>query len=151
MDERALIRAAEITLRRAILLNFPPGPERDRRLAWWQRRLPAPTQVADRRDLAHGGVQTCIDMTTDTTPSLQEAPQEKRSLTSRMAFEYEIGAFEFFVLSHARHSAKGSRARPCARPCSTDAPAVIHGAFVNVSRQAWVAGRAFGRLWECET
>jgi hypothetical protein len=32
MDERALIRAAEITLRRAILQNFPPGPERDRRL-----------------------------------------------------------------------------------------------------------------------
>jgi hypothetical protein len=32
MDERALIRAAEITVRRLILANFPPGPERDRRL-----------------------------------------------------------------------------------------------------------------------
>jgi hypothetical protein len=28
MDEQALIRAAEITLRRAILENFPPGKER---------------------------------------------------------------------------------------------------------------------------
>jgi hypothetical protein len=34
MDEQALIRAAQITLRRAILENFPPGPERDKRLEW---------------------------------------------------------------------------------------------------------------------
>jgi hypothetical protein len=34
MDARALIRAAEITLRRAILKNFPPGPEREKRLEW---------------------------------------------------------------------------------------------------------------------
>jgi len=39
MDERALIRAAEITLRRAILANFPPEPERDRRLEWLARAV----------------------------------------------------------------------------------------------------------------
>jgi hypothetical protein len=39
MDERALIRAAEITLRRAILQNFPPGPEPDRRLEWLARAV----------------------------------------------------------------------------------------------------------------
>jgi hypothetical protein len=32
MDEQALIRAAQITLRRAILQNFPRGLERERRL-----------------------------------------------------------------------------------------------------------------------
>jgi hypothetical protein len=32
MNEPALIRAAQITPRRLILANFPPGPERDRRL-----------------------------------------------------------------------------------------------------------------------
>jgi hypothetical protein len=37
MDERALIRAAEITLRRAILANFPP--ERQRRLKWVDRAV----------------------------------------------------------------------------------------------------------------
>jgi hypothetical protein len=37
MDERALIRAAEITLRRAILQNFPPEP--DRRLEWLARAV----------------------------------------------------------------------------------------------------------------
>jgi hypothetical protein len=31
---RALIRAAQITLLRAILKNFPPGPERGKRLQW---------------------------------------------------------------------------------------------------------------------
>jgi hypothetical protein len=34
MEERALIRPAEITLRRAILQNFPPGPERRAWLRW---------------------------------------------------------------------------------------------------------------------
>jgi hypothetical protein len=29
MEERALIRAARITLRRVILANFPPGAERE--------------------------------------------------------------------------------------------------------------------------
>jgi hypothetical protein len=38
MDERALIRAAEITLRRVILQNFPPGPERRAWLRWIQSR-----------------------------------------------------------------------------------------------------------------
>jgi hypothetical protein len=37
MDEQALIRAAQITLRQLILANFPPGPERDRRLEWLKR------------------------------------------------------------------------------------------------------------------
>jgi hypothetical protein len=39
MDERALIRAAEITLRRVILANFPPGPEREKRLEWLARAM----------------------------------------------------------------------------------------------------------------
>jgi hypothetical protein len=39
MDERALIRAAQITLRRAILENFPPGPERENRLEWLARAV----------------------------------------------------------------------------------------------------------------
>jgi hypothetical protein len=39
MDERALVRAAEITLHRMILANFPPGPERDRRLEWLARAV----------------------------------------------------------------------------------------------------------------
>jgi hypothetical protein len=34
MDAKAIRRAAFITLRRAILQNFPPGPERDKRLEW---------------------------------------------------------------------------------------------------------------------
>ena len=34
MDEHALIRGAELTMRRAILENFPPGPEREKRLQW---------------------------------------------------------------------------------------------------------------------
>jgi len=32
MDEQELIRAAEITIRRAILESFPPGSEREKRL-----------------------------------------------------------------------------------------------------------------------
>jgi hypothetical protein len=39
MDERALICAAQITLRRAILERFPPGPERDKRLEWLARTV----------------------------------------------------------------------------------------------------------------
>jgi hypothetical protein len=39
MDERALICAAQITLRRAILENFPPEPERDKRLEWLARAV----------------------------------------------------------------------------------------------------------------
>jgi hypothetical protein len=34
MDEARLIRAAQITLRRPILERFPPGPERQKWLAW---------------------------------------------------------------------------------------------------------------------
>jgi hypothetical protein len=34
MEERALICAAEITLRRVILLNFPPGWSGKKRLEW---------------------------------------------------------------------------------------------------------------------
>ena len=34
MDERAIRRAALMTLRRAILERFPSGPEREKRLAW---------------------------------------------------------------------------------------------------------------------
>jgi len=37
MDEARLIRAAEITVRRAVLRNFPPGREREKRLAWLAR------------------------------------------------------------------------------------------------------------------
>ena len=33
-DEARVIRAAQITLRRAILKHFPPGPEREKRLHW---------------------------------------------------------------------------------------------------------------------
>jgi hypothetical protein len=32
VDEKAIRRAALITLRRTILQNFPPGPEREKRL-----------------------------------------------------------------------------------------------------------------------
>jgi hypothetical protein len=39
MDEQALIRAAEITLRRMILQNFSPGSERHRRLEWLARAV----------------------------------------------------------------------------------------------------------------
>ena len=48
---------------------------------------------------------------------------------------------------HAHRGAEHWRARRC----NTDAPAAIHGAFANVPCLAWAAGRAFGRLWECET
>jgi hypothetical protein len=34
MGEARLIGAAQITLRRAILKNFPPGPEREQQLKW---------------------------------------------------------------------------------------------------------------------
>jgi hypothetical protein len=34
MDEKAIRRAALITLRRAILQSFPPGAERRKRLRW---------------------------------------------------------------------------------------------------------------------
>jgi hypothetical protein len=34
VDRLAQIRAAQITLRRAILQSFPPGRERQKRLAW---------------------------------------------------------------------------------------------------------------------
>jgi hypothetical protein len=34
MDERALISAADITLRGVILENFPPGPEQRSWLQW---------------------------------------------------------------------------------------------------------------------
>jgi hypothetical protein len=34
MDEARIIRAGEITIRRAILKNFLPGPEREKRLHW---------------------------------------------------------------------------------------------------------------------
>jgi len=34
MDARAIRGAAFITLRRAICQRFPPGPEREKRLAW---------------------------------------------------------------------------------------------------------------------
>jgi hypothetical protein len=33
-DEARIIRAAQITLRRAILKHFPPGPQREQRLHW---------------------------------------------------------------------------------------------------------------------
>jgi hypothetical protein len=36
---RQIRRAALITLSRAILENFPPGPERDRRLEWLARAV----------------------------------------------------------------------------------------------------------------
>jgi hypothetical protein len=39
LDEQAIRRAALITLRRAILQNFPPGPERDERLEWLTRAV----------------------------------------------------------------------------------------------------------------
>jgi hypothetical protein len=42
MNERALIRAAQITLRRAILANFPPSPEREKRLQWLARAARRP-------------------------------------------------------------------------------------------------------------
>jgi hypothetical protein len=56
MNQRALIRAAQITLRRAILQNFPPGAERS---AWlrWLRGAPvteAPAELIDVRK--RGGV-----------------------------------------------------------------------------------------------
>jgi hypothetical protein len=34
VDEARLIRAAQMTLRRAIVKYFPPGPEREKRLNW---------------------------------------------------------------------------------------------------------------------
>jgi hypothetical protein len=34
MDEQAILRAAQITVRRAILQEFPSGRERDARLKW---------------------------------------------------------------------------------------------------------------------
>jgi hypothetical protein len=40
MDEKAIRRAALITLHRVILQNFPPGQERDRRLQWIARESP---------------------------------------------------------------------------------------------------------------
>jgi hypothetical protein len=51
MDERALICAAEITLRRLILANFPPGAERKA----WLRRLKAVRrpEPAERRASSH--------------------------------------------------------------------------------------------------
>jgi hypothetical protein len=42
MDLKAIRRAAEITLRRAILANFPSGPERDRCLEWLERAARRP-------------------------------------------------------------------------------------------------------------
>jgi hypothetical protein len=66
MDEQALIRAAEITLRRVILANFPPGPERDSRLEWLAHAVssrqeamralePLGTAVAPRRRIGRRG------------------------------------------------------------------------------------------------
>jgi hypothetical protein len=37
VDEKAIKRAALITLRRAIQQNFPPGSEREKRLEWLER------------------------------------------------------------------------------------------------------------------
>jgi hypothetical protein len=39
MGELDTFRAAAITVRRAILENFPPGPERERRLEWLTRAV----------------------------------------------------------------------------------------------------------------
>jgi hypothetical protein len=39
MDAKAIPRAALVTLRRPVLQNFPPGPERDRRLEWLARAV----------------------------------------------------------------------------------------------------------------
>jgi hypothetical protein len=39
MDEKAIKRAALIALRRAILQNFPPGAEREKRLQWLERAV----------------------------------------------------------------------------------------------------------------
>jgi hypothetical protein len=41
MDEKAIRRAALITLPRAILKNFPPGPEREKRLERLRSKLHA--------------------------------------------------------------------------------------------------------------
>jgi hypothetical protein len=61
MDEQALIRAAEITLRRMILANFPPGPERDRRLERLERA------VSGRHEALQGHFRTLDGPTTDRT------------------------------------------------------------------------------------
>ena len=45
MEKLALIRAAEITVRRAICERYQPGPERDAWLAWADR-----LQHSERRD-----------------------------------------------------------------------------------------------------
>ena len=39
MDGQELIRAAEITLRRAILKHLPPGPEREEWLRWLEQAV----------------------------------------------------------------------------------------------------------------
>lgn len=41
MNEKAIGRAAFITLPRAILKNFLPGPEREKRLEWLRSKLHA--------------------------------------------------------------------------------------------------------------
>jgi hypothetical protein len=55
MDERAIRRAALLTLRRAIVERFPPGPERTWWLRWAARvakssmQFPSSTAIADVR------------------------------------------------------------------------------------------------------
>ena len=41
MDEKAIRKAALIPLPRAILENFPPGPEPEKRLEWLRSKLHA--------------------------------------------------------------------------------------------------------------
>jgi hypothetical protein len=73
MDEKAITRAALITVRRAILERFPPGPERTRWLRWAvhaakpptaRQRVPFPTERAGPfeqayRDAIHGRASRC--------------------------------------------------------------------------------------------
>jgi hypothetical protein len=54
MDKERLLRASVITQRRTVERNFPPGPERDARLAWLDRveaygRLPISDALWDLR------------------------------------------------------------------------------------------------------
>jgi hypothetical protein len=46
MDEKAIQRAATVTLRRAILERFPRGPERQKWLRWLTTKTPPVSRAA---------------------------------------------------------------------------------------------------------
>jgi cell division septation protein DedD len=83
MDERAVLRAAQITVRRAILQRFPLGGERERWLAWAQqsgmaesliRENKAPRTRASARSADVAGSGTDVTREYETFPNPNGPP-----------------------------------------------------------------------------